>query len=171
MILRYRLLAERLRVELQALQRIVARAENAVMLARQRPAEQDYFLGSTALDLHAFYTGVERMLELIASDLDESRPASPHWHRDLLLQMGLALPDVRPAVLRPETSGALVEYLEFRHVVRNVYTFNLRPERVAELVNGLRPTYQLVADDLLGLARFLDAIAMASEPPPARMPA
>lgn len=106
------------------------------------------------------------MLELIASDLDESRPASPHWHRDLLTQMSLAFPDVRPAVARPETRAALVEYLEFRHVVRNVYTFNLRPDRVAELVNGLRPAYRLVADDLLGLARFLDAIAMPSESPP-----
>lgn len=166
MIPRYRLLAERLRVEIAALQRIVARAENAVALARRRPAEQDYFLGSAALDLHAFYTGIERMFELIASDLDESRPGSPHWHRDLLAQMGLALPDVRPAVVRPETRAALVEYLEFRHVVRNVYTFNLRPDRVAELVNGLQPAYRLVADDLLGLARFLDAIAMTSERPP-----
>ena len=119
MILRYRLLAERLRVELKALQRIVARAEAAVVLARKRPAEQDYFLGSAALDLHAFYTGVERLLELIASDLDESRPATPHWHRDLLAQMSLVIPDVRPAVLRTETSAALIEYLEFRHVVRN----------------------------------------------------
>lgn len=49
--------------------------------------------------------------------------------------------------------------------MRNVYTFNLHPDRVAELVNGLRPTYRLVADDLLGLARFLDAIAMPTEPP------
>ena len=166
MILRYRLLAERLRVETAALQRIVARAESAVALARERPVEQDYFLGSAALDLHAFYTGVERMFELIASDLDESRPVSPHWHRDLLTQMNLALPDVRPAVVRPETNAALVEYLEFRHVVRNVYTFNLRPDRVAELVNGLQPAYRLVADDLLGLARFLDAIATTAERPP-----
>ena len=164
MILRYRLLAERLRVELQALQRVIARAESAVALARRRPAEQDYFLGSAALDLHAFYTGVERMLELIASDLDESRPASSHWRRDLLAQMRLTLPEVRPSVLRMETSTALIEYLEFRHVVRNVYTFNLRPDRVAELVNGLRPASQLVEDDLLGLARFLDTIAMTPEP-------
>lgn len=84
MILRYRLLAERLRVEIATVQRIVTRAENAVALARRRPAEQDYFFGSAALDLHAFYTGVERMFELIASDLDESRPVSPHWHCDLL---------------------------------------------------------------------------------------
>jgi len=166
MIPRYLLLAERLRVELQALQRIVARAEGAVRLARTRPAEQDYFLGSAALDWHAFYTGVERMLELIASDLDASRPATPHWHRDLLAQMSLAIPDIRPAVLRSETSTALIEYLEFRHVVRNVYTFNLRPDRVAELVSGLRPTCQLVEDDLLSLARLLAAIAMTPEPPP-----
>ena len=167
---RYRLLAERLRVELQALQRIVARAEGAVGLARQRPAEQDYFPGSAALDLHAFYTGVERMLELIASDLDESRPTTPHWHRDLLAQMSLAIPDIRPAVLRPETGAALIEYLEFRHVVRNVYTFNLRPDRVAELVNELRPTCRLVEDDLLGLARLLDMLAVTPEPSPDEPP-
>lgn len=164
MIARYRLLAARLRVELQALRRIVARAEGAMALARQRPAEQDYFLGSAALDLHAFYTGVERMLELIASDLDESRPSTPHWHRDLLAQMSLALADVRPAALRPETLAALGDYLEFRHVVRNVYTFNLRPDRVAELVSGLRPTCQLVEDDLLALASLLDDLADTPEP-------
>jgi hypothetical protein len=156
---RYRLLAERLRAELQALERIVTRAESAVTLARRRPGEQDYFLGSAALDLHAFYTGVERMLELIASDLDESRPATPHWHRDLLAQMSVAIPDVRPVVLQPETGAALAEYLEFRHVVRNVYTFNLRPDRVAELVHELRPTYRLVERDLQSLAGLLDAIA------------
>lgn len=170
MILRYRLLAERLRVELKALQRIVARAEAAVVLARKRPAEQDYFLGSAALDLHAFYTGVERLLELIASDLDESRPATPHWHRDLLAQMSLVIPDVRPAVLRTETSAALIEYLEFRHVVRNVYTFNLRPDRVAELVNGLRPACQLVENDLLSLTRFLETIAMTPDPSSVELP-
>ncbi len=165
MIPRYRLLAERLRSELRALERIVARAESAVALARQRPAEQDYFLGSAALDLHAFYTGVERMLELIASDLDESRPATPHWHRDLLAQMSLALPDIRPAVLRAETGAALIEYLEFRHVVRNVYTFNLRGDRVAELVHELRPTYRLVESDLLGFSHVLDAISASPKSP------
>ena len=170
MIPRYRLLAERLRVELQALQRIVTRAESAVALAHKRPAEQDYFLGSAALDLHAFYTGVERMLELIASDLDESRPTTPHWHRDLLAQMSVAIPDIRPAVLRPETSAALIEFLEFRHVVRNVYTFNLRPDRLAELVNRLQPTFQLIESDLLALARLLDAISTSAGPPPSELP-
>ena len=170
MIPRYRLLAERLRVELQALQRIVTRSESAVALARKRPAEQDYFLGSAALDLHAFYTGVERMLELIASDLDESRPTTPHWHRDLLAQMSVAIPDIRPAVLRPETSAALIEFLEFRHVVRNVYTFNLRPDRVAELVNRLQPTFQLIESDLLALARLLDAVSASAGPPPSELP-
>jgi hypothetical protein len=42
--------------------------------------------------------------------------------------------------------------------------FNLRPDRVTELVNALRPTYQLVEDDLLSLARLLDTLAMTPEP-------
>jgi hypothetical protein len=57
MIPRYRLPAERLRVELKAMQRIVARTEGAGARARPRSAEHSYFPGSAALDIHAFYTG------------------------------------------------------------------------------------------------------------------
>ena len=127
MIPRYRLLGERLRAELQTLERVVERAEGALSRARQQVQDQDYFLAAAALDLHGFYAGLERLFELIASEVDESLPAERHWHRDLLAQMSLAVADVRPVVLLPETRSALAEYLEFRHVVRNVYTFNLRP--------------------------------------------
>lgn len=113
--------------------------------------------------MHGFYAGLERLFELVASEVDGSRPASRHWHRDLLAQMSLAVADIRPAVLLPETRYVLAEYLEFRHVVRNVYTFNLRPERVAELVRGLRPTFDLVRRDRLAFAEFLEELSTADE--------
>ncbi|HFD38223.1 MAG TPA: hypothetical protein ENJ31_00010 [Anaerolineae bacterium] len=155
MIPRYRLLAERLRTELAKLDQVVRRAEGALERAARQPADQDYFLAAAALDLHGFYSGVERLLELIAQEVDESLPKGPRWHRDLLAQMSLSVPGLRPAVLRPETQTALLTYLEFRHVVRNVYTFNLQPERVAELVRGLRPTFAGVEQDLGTFIAFL----------------
>jgi hypothetical protein len=162
-IVRYRILAERLRAELGTLERVVGRAEGAAERAGQHPQDQEYFLASAALDLHGFYAGVERLLEQIASEVDGGQPASRRWHRDLLAQMALAVPDVRPIVLAPESVAALTEYLEFRHVVRNAYTFTLRPERVSELVRDLRAAFDLARRDLLAFATFLDGLATSDE--------
>lgn len=162
MIPRYRLLAERLRKELETLERVVERAEGALIRAEEQPADQDYYLAAAALDLHGFYAGVERLFELIASDLDESRPASRHWHRDLLAQMALDVDGLRPAVLRADSRLALTDYLEFRHVVRNVYSFDLRSDRVKELVRGLRPAFSLLRRDLVDFAAFLEALSVPS---------
>lgn len=163
MIPRYRLLAERLRTELRAIEQVVERAENAIRKAHEQAQDRVFFAASAALDLHGFYAGVERLFEMIASDVDQNRPTGGNWHRDLLAQMALTVADVRPAVIADETRTALTEYLEFRHVVRNVYTFNLRPERVMELVGRLRATFDLAQRDLLKFAEFLDGLATADE--------
>jgi hypothetical protein len=162
-IARYRLVAARLRTELQTLEQVVERAEGALSRAARQPQDQDYFLGAAALDLHSLYAGLERLFELVAAELDGSQPAGPSWHRDLLAQMSLTVTGVRPAVISAETRSALLDYLEFRHVVRNVYTFDLRPARVSELVRGLRPAFDLVRRDLLAFAEFLDELATADE--------
>jgi hypothetical protein len=163
MISRYQLLAQRIRSEVQEVERLVTRAEGALIRAKESPADQDYFMAAAALDLHSFYAGVERLFELIAGDVERSQPGGAHWHRDLLAQMALDVPGIRTAVITTATQQALAEYLEFRHVVRNVYTFNLRPRRVAELVENLRHAFALVARDLHDFAGFLDELATADE--------
>jgi hypothetical protein len=155
MISRYQLLSQRIKSELHEIERLVLRAETALIRAKDNPPDQDYFLAAAALDMHGFYAGIEKLLELIAADVDRSQPTSSHWHRDLLAQMTLDLPEVRPPVLTSETQQALAEYLEFRHVVRNVYTFNLRPKRIAELVDDLRTTFELTRRDLQRFTEFL----------------
>lgn len=97
----------------------------------------DLYIDSAALNLHDVYSGVERVLKQIAATIDGNLPSSPEWHRDLLEQMGLDFAQVRPPVLTTASIQNLDEYLRFRHVVRNVYTFSLNPERVEELVKGL----------------------------------
>ena len=163
MITRYRLVAARLRAELPWLEQLVDRANMALERAARQPQDQDYFLAAAALDLHGFYAGLERLFELIAEDIDRAHPGGSHWHRDLLAQMALEIEQVRPAVLAPETSAALADYLDFRHIVRNVYTFNLRPERVTDLVHGLRPAFELARRDLMAFARFLEELATADQ--------
>lgn len=78
MITRYRLLAERIRVELRALEELVVRAEGAIERGLKLPEDIDYFTAAAALDLHSFYSGAERLLELIATDIDSSPPTGRH---------------------------------------------------------------------------------------------
>lgn len=163
MIARYHLLAQRIRNELAEIERVVLRAQGALARAKESPADQDYFLAAAALDMHSFYAGIERMFELIASEVDGNRPTGSHWHRDLLIQMTLEVAGARPPVLSAAAQEALAEYLEFRHVVRNVYTFNLRPQRVAQLVDGLPEALALVRHDLQRFGEFLDGLATADD--------
>ena len=52
-------------------------------------------------------------------------PQGFNWHQVLLEQMTNEIPDIRPAVISEVTYEALDEYRGFRHVVRNIYAFQL----------------------------------------------
>jgi hypothetical protein len=149
----YSVLVGRIRESLNDLERVVNRAEELLSKAQQR--NDDGYLDGVALNLHGFYAGVERIFEDIARTLDETVPAGPDWHRDLLLQMSAAIDGVRPAVISQETRFCLDEYRGFRHVVRNVYAFNLRPLRLQELTQNLRTCHQQLSAELARFCLFL----------------
>ncbi len=153
----YQILAERIRAELTELDQIIARAQKAWEQARVKPEEFAY-LDSVALNLHAFYSGVERLFELIARHIDEHVPSGATWHRNLLRQMATEMPERRPAVIHPQLVEDLDLFRRFRHLVRNVYTFNLRPERVAFLMERLIPLWKSLRSDLLLFSEFLEAL-------------
>jgi len=159
---RYAVVASRIRQELANLERVVARAERAMKAARLRPEEQDLYLDSAALSLHDFYAGLERIFRHIAATVDQSMPSGPEWHRELLRQMNVALPEIRPQVTSDETVQAVDEYLRFRHVVQNVYAFEFDPERIERLVQRLRPSFDQAHVELLAFADFLDKLARDS---------
>ena len=77
-----------------------------------------------------FIQGIERIFEDIARTMERSIPKDVEWHQDLLLQMSAEISSIRPPVLSMDTRDCLDEYRGFRHVVRNVYTFHLRPARL-----------------------------------------
>lgn len=159
MIERYALIGGRIRQELQNLERVVSRVEGAMEAARKRPEEQDFYLDSAALNLHDFYAGLERVFHYIASHVEQSAPTGGEWHRELLRQMNVEAPGVRPAVLSVESVEALDEYLRFWHVVRNVYTFSFDPERIERLVGRIRACFEQVRSELFTFARFVERVA------------
>jgi hypothetical protein len=69
------------------------------------------------------------------------------------------LPGLRPAVIGQDTMDRLDEYRGFRHVVRNVYTYNLKPARVQQLMEGLDDCLSALRRDPGAFNAFLAAAA------------
>lgn len=147
-------LAGRMREELAELSRVVDRA--CELARKARVTGDDGYWDGVALNLHGFYVGVERILEAIAREVDGSVPTGRHAHRDLLMQMAAELPGRRPAVISRGCRDCLEEYRAFRHLVRNVYTFSLRPRRLEELVQALSGCLAQLRHDLTAFAAFLE---------------
>jgi hypothetical protein len=153
---KYTNIAARIRGELDDLDRAQAKAQRAWREAVGRPNEQDMFLDSVALNLHGFYSGLESLFDQIATHIDQEKPGSETWHRELLLQMTEDREDIRPAVIRNETATALDEFRRFRHVVRNVYAVNLLPDRIEGLLQALPPLWAQLRLELTAFAEFLE---------------
>jgi hypothetical protein len=149
-------LAGRIRESIAELENVVTRTVHLAEKAL-KTKDDDYWDG-VALNLHGFYTCAERIFEDIARTIDESLPTGSDWHRDLLLQISAEEIGVRPAVIARDTRKCLDEYRGFRHVVRSMYTFSLRPSRIKELVEGLMACFDMVSRDLNEFAAFLESL-------------
>lgn len=125
-----------------------------------RAAADDWYVDAVSLNLHGFYAGAERMFEVIAESVDEAMPLGGEWHVALLAQMASEIPGVRPPVLHAGTRSHLDRFRGFRHVVRNVYTFNL-DERQVEILVDLLPTAIAELDrEIRAFADWLEQVAL-----------
>ena len=149
----YAALANRIRTRLHDLERVVNRS--TYLLEQAKMKSDDGYLDGVALNLHGFYAGAEGIFEDIGHTVEGSVPKTSDWHKKLLLQMSGEIETVRPTVIQHSTRICLDEYRAFRHVVRNVYTFNLRPTRLEELTKDLQGCYSTFKQDLEEFINFL----------------
>lgn len=150
-------LAGRIRASLEDVKATLNRAMRLAEKGR-RSGDDDYWDG-VALNLHGFYSGVEQIFEDIARTVDGAAPSGGEWHTSLLRQMTVEMGKLRPAVIEINTRQCLDEFRGFRHIVRNVYTFNLRPARLDELVRAAPNCLASLTTDLLAFADFLEKTA------------
>jgi uncharacterized protein YutE (UPF0331/DUF86 family) len=136
--------------ELTKLEKLAAR-----LATQQGRVDDEEISESAALRLHNFYTGCERIFKLIATEVNGVLSQSLDWHKRLLNQVALEVAGVRPAVISAETRKDLEELLNFRHVVRNIYAYELKPERVEELVKLTITLYPKFAKEIEAFTAFL----------------
>ncbi len=153
---KYLILIENINNELEEINATVQRAKRAWTLALEK--DEPLYLDSVALSLHDFYNGLERLFERIAESVDEYKPDGINWHREILNQMSLEVPNVRPAIISQSLKEKLDEYRAFRHIVRNVYAHNLRLNRMKNLIEKLDTAFKEVKESLQSFCKFLNSV-------------
>ena len=108
--------------------------------------------------LHDLYSGIERILERIATELDGEVPSGRDWHAQLLARMSQAVEKVRPCVLAPETADLLRPYLRFRHLFRHSYGTELRWDRCRELADGVENVWSSFRAEMNDFRAVLDSL-------------
>jgi hypothetical protein len=155
----------RLRGELREDRVQLARCVADGRLARTRLAstpDDPAVLALGAVVLHGWYTGLETLLERVARQLDGDVPTGARWHRELLTQLSVEVPRVRPAVLDPALVAPLAELLGFRHFFRHAYGVVLDAARIGSRLAVLE---QLVPEVDAALDRLDAFLAAAADVP------
>ncbi|MDY0003355.1 MAG: hypothetical protein RBU30_18800 [Polyangia bacterium] len=150
-------LRQEIRADLDAFSGHVEAVRSA--LGRGALAEDDPMLAVIAVALHHAYGAVESALERIARAFEGKPEPTERWHQELLDQMSLDLPGVRPLVIRPETRRSLALILAFRHFFRHAYAVPLDPVRIAQTGQALLSSAPLVTTDLGVFADRLTEVA------------
>lgn len=106
-----------------------------------------------------FFMASERIFKLIAKEIDEDLPETDDWHKKLLRQMSVDLPEIRPAVIDKKLYYLLEEYLKFRHLVRNIYGFQLDYKRFSHLVTDIDIAISEIVKQINSFLNKMDEIA------------
>lgn len=125
-------LRDQIAVEEAQLQQLLALHRPLLEKSRSQ-APDPIELSALAAFLHSLYTGIENLFRRVAIEIDGGIDRGEGWHRRLLLQMAEERGS-RPAVISPGLLDRLQPYLQFRHVFRNAYSFQLQWDKMQPLV-------------------------------------
>ncbi len=136
--------------EREQLQRLLM-GMNRLLAKCRDTAPTEIELSALAATLHSFYTGTENIFKRVAVELDGEPLRGDAWHRELLRRMKTPTAH-RPALLSEELHDSLNEYLRFRHVFRNAYSFDLDWRKMSPLALAFGETFtklEKALDDFL----------------------
>ena len=119
------------------------------------PNMRQYIEETIANRLADVYSGIERIFERIANEVDGHLSRGSRWHKNLLEQMTRQRPERIP-VISQETFLLLVGLLEFRHKINNIYADEIIYDNTETHAKNIERLYQNFSDDL---KMFTDSLA------------
>jgi len=143
-------LIKQIRVELEQLSLLVRENQPLISNAGKNPPSK-VEISALAAFLHSFYTGIENIFGRMYAEMHGKKAAGDAWHRNLLQAMAEETKKAAP-VISQELCDLLSEYLTFRHVFRQAYTFDIRWDKMKPLVSGCEAVFKRLSDELS--ARF-----------------
>jgi len=145
--------------ELENISRIAGVIEKRKREMKKHTLDADVYLDSIVHNIENFYMGIEEIFKRIAVFTGEGTPEGPRWHIALIKGMARDIRGVRPSVIKDGTRILLDEYRKFRHLVRNIYTFNIIPQKVMKLARGITKTFNAFKRDIKKFINLIEKIS------------
>jgi hypothetical protein len=93
--------------------------------------------------LQSFYNGIENILKQTFIARGKDIPDGDQWHRQVIQQaLGYGF-------ISEETLKQLTPYLTFRHLYRNAYVLELKPDRMQILIDEIESTFSEFKKNIL----------------------
>lgn len=151
-------LIQRISDEKQKIRTTVDRIGRALEKIDTLPVDAREFVErSLAADLAEVYTGLEKIFEQIARNIDKHIPSGNRWHNDLLTQMSKRRPE-RPPVVTEKSYRRLRRFLRFRHKVRNIYGDELMYAEAEKQAKEVIEFYTVISEELNTFVIYLHGI-------------
>ena len=153
-------LTQRINDELAKIEDTLARIQRGLEKIEVVSVDVKEFIENTiATDLTDIYSGIERIFERIASEIDGHLPRGSRWHKNLLEQMTKQRPE-RPPVISDNTFLQLGELLAFRHRVTNIYGRELKYDNTLAHAETIHELFAAVSQDF---NTFTDSLTQHQE--------
>ena len=141
-------LIERIADERAKIERTVRKIREGLQkLETASPEDLEDLTALLALRLADFYSGLEGIFNRIARDIDLNVPIGENSHKSLLQQMAEVRP-VRSPVISEQTLVGLDRILRFRHRFRNIYAFELKPQKVLNSAKQVSEVFDNLSTEL-----------------------
>jgi len=133
-------------------QAIIQKLQNDVIHLDLSTWENGYVF---ALKTQQLFTALEDLFKQTAKAFENHIEDLGYYHRELLVRMNTAIPNIRPAVLSNESLILLDKLRAFRHFVRHGYGCELNEKELSILQESLRSQYQPVVNDLKVFRQYI----------------
>ena len=153
-------LTQRINDELTKIEDTLSRIRRGLESIDVLPIRAREFIENTiATDLADIYSGIERIFERIANEVDGHLPRGSRWHKTLLEQMTKQRPE-RPPIISEQTYHQLGELLDFRHKVNNIYGRELKYDNTLVHAETIGEVFASISQDFNS---FTDSLAKSDK--------